>query len=1116
METRRLRGFLTLALVLAPLVVLPTTVFKTASAQDWLAGWGFRVAISITAGNVSVPEGYQVKIAVDTASLISAGKMRPDGADIRFTADDGVTIIPHWVEPGTINSNNTAIWVKIPASIPAGQTIRIYMYYGNPYASDISNSTAVWGKNVSFVYGRDDYYVALILANREWASGYWESIGWVDEYGISINVSYFFGRPIMIYGVPVTDVFFCSNGYIRWDNVEDIEYENTLDLSRKIIAPHWDDLEVNMYYGEGTDYYGYYVWFWWSGRYYEVYENVSFQLVLYANNAIQFNYEAVGPSATPTVYISAGDGKNYIDLTPRWQLMESVLFIPRVVPEPTVILGAERSAVAQPVPLPGTSVIFRHTLVYSPNSTYFTHSFTATNTGTAGYETSYGGDRWAWRVYANPYSASKNTASLVSNITITLPYATMLIEKLELYAKTNGTGSYRQLWVKILDSAGSLVAEVSNATMGTNWALTTMSVNSLVSNNVTIWINATVTSTTSVGEEICVAGVKLYMSYNTTTFTTATLTPTDRLNATSFFTVSLDTALANSSIVHLLIIDKLTYNSTNYPATPVYIGNETVNSLNYLVYKIENATSADTYWILCTIENAITNMTFKSRGVEVMRVLVGEPVTVEIPVTGNISIPDLKLEYQNTSSVTVAINVTGTYTVIANVTRPAEYIIGYIEGTITVDYGVLTVSFSDLDGKPVDYETVDSTVINKYTKESWSIRARASANFTGLKYGVNEIIAKIKGILACHGIVDLYSATNASVLNITCNIKRVQDYRGLNKSVIFELGKQLISLEDLSLKYPYSKTRILLSGAGAFTLILNYRGKKPTSVSVTANVTITRWYWDGDYLVVTGILGGVGEVNITDLYKLKIEVYDRFGNLIPLKAPLYINNTPYYTPVAEGLFRPETYEIILPSEISGFKFYAFGDGYNETARLVDVLASDVVLKAYYRVPSKVEVKAYQVSSLIEAVKSLLRLSNENVSVFFEGKLLDYYGGGVPRRTVTIRLYHAGSLVAEYNVTTDPSGYWRTPLLELVRGKTYTVSVYYAGDEVYVESGAVYEFSSEALPPAPTAPAFPSLEALAVVTGALLLVGLILAVTRAVRHTVVELEEEKRFVKRKQL
>jgi hypothetical protein len=434
-----------------------------------------------------------------------------------------------------------------------------------------------------------------------------------------------------------------------------------------------------------------------------------------------------------------------------------------------------------------------------------------------------------------------------------------------------------------------------------------------------------------------------------------------------------------------------------------------------------------------------------------------------------------------------------------------------------VDYGAFTASFSDMDGKLVDYETLDLTLVNKNTGESWSTRTRVSAGFTGLKYGVHELIARFKGIPVCYSTLDLYSATNASALNITCTLKRVLDYRGLNKSLIFELGKQLVSFEDLSLKHPYSKSRVLLNGTGAFTLILDYYGKKPTSVGVAGNVTITRWYWDGYYLVITGTLGSVGEVNITDLYRLRVEVYDRLGNLIPLNVPLYINDTAYYTPIAEGLFYPETYNITLPPEISGFKFYSFSDGYSDVVRLVNVSASDVVLKAYYRVPSKMEVKAYQVSSLIEAVKRLLALSSSDkyVGVFFEGKLLDYYGGGVPGRTLTVRLYRAGSLVAEYNVTTDSSGYWRTPTLQLIRGETYTVSVYYAGDEVYVESGTIYEFSSEALPPAP-APAAPPLETLALVAGALLLVGLILAIVHAVRHTVVELEEERRFVKRKQL
>jgi hypothetical protein len=1107
LNNRRLKGILALTLVLTSLIVLPTTTFKTANTQGALTGWMYRRAVTINnTANPNTLTNYQVLVTVDTASLISAGKMQSDCRDIRFTDSDGVTLLSYWIESGC-NTTSTKIWVKVP-SIPGSSTKTIYMYYGNPDATSASSGIDTFDDFDDFLTNTLANYVQI---DPGWSidtrpPGYLRSPSSGEGFIAkpkSLARSYALRARVYMStsDLAVGFIWGTAGGSARSVSGYSANYFTTAGFSRlrryvsgsftdlaplPVISSGWHIIEVRV---------------------------TSTNITVIRNGVVD--------ARVVDTYFSTLSGVGFRQKAASTYAVDWWALRKYSEPEPTAIVSTIEE-IPTMIGLPGASVIFRHALVYSPNSTVFTHSFTATNTGTAGYNTSYGGDAWAWRVYANPYTdphtgaTLQNTASLVSNITITLPYATMLIEKLELYAKTNGTGSYRQLWVKVLNGTGSVVAEVSNATMGTNWALTTISVNSLVSNNVTIWINATVTSTTSVGEEICVTGVKLYMSYNTTASTTAMLARSDRHNVTTIFTVSLNTTLTNSSVVDLLVIDKLTYNSTDYPVAPSYVGNETVNSNNYLVYRITNARSTGTYRVYSTIQNAITKITLKSRGVEVTRVLVGEPVTVEIPVTGNISVSNLNLEYLNTSSATVAFNAPGSYVVVANATRSAEYILGYWSTTIVVDYGAFTANFSDVDGKPVDYETLELTLVNKNTGEVKSARVKVSAYFTGLKYGVHELTVRLKGIPVCYDTLDLYFATNASALNLTCNLKRVLDYRGLNRSLIFDLGKQLVSFEDLSLKYPYSKTRILLNGTGAFTLILNYYRKKPTSVSVTANVTITRWYWDGDYLVITGTLRSAGEVNITDLYKLRVEVYDRLGNLIRFNVPLYINGTAYYTPVSEGLFYPETYNITLPLEIYGFKFYAFSDGYSDVVRLVNVSASDVVLKAYYRVPSKMEVRAYQISSLIEAVKRLLALSSGDkyVSVFFEGKLLDYYGGGVPGRTLTVRLYRAGSLVAEYSVTTDSSGYWRTPTLQLIRGETYTVSVYYAGDDTYVESGAVYEFSSEALPPAP-APATPPLETLAVVSGVLLLVGLILAVAHAVRHTVVELEEERRrFVKRK--
>ena len=106
-----------------------------------LKAWKCKKAITINnTSNSNALTDYQVPISLDTASLISAGKMRSDGGDIRFA--DGATLLNYWVESG-INTASTKIWVKVP-SIPASSTKTIYVYYGNPSATSLSNGTATF------------------------------------------------------------------------------------------------------------------------------------------------------------------------------------------------------------------------------------------------------------------------------------------------------------------------------------------------------------------------------------------------------------------------------------------------------------------------------------------------------------------------------------------------------------------------------------------------------------------------------------------------------------------------------------------------------------------------------------------------------------------------------------------------------------------------------------------------------------------------------------------------------------------------------------------------------------------------------------------------------------
>jgi len=87
---------------------------------NWLTGWQYRKPITITERSGNALTNYQVLVSLDTASLISANKMRNDCGDIRFTDSDGTTLLNYWIESGC-NSANTKIWVNVPSFQQAQQ-----------------------------------------------------------------------------------------------------------------------------------------------------------------------------------------------------------------------------------------------------------------------------------------------------------------------------------------------------------------------------------------------------------------------------------------------------------------------------------------------------------------------------------------------------------------------------------------------------------------------------------------------------------------------------------------------------------------------------------------------------------------------------------------------------------------------------------------------------------------------------------------------------------------------------------------------------------------------------------------------------------------------------------
>ena len=94
----------------------------------YLGEFIFRNVTIDNSSNSSSLTDQQISFTFDAKSLIDAGKLRSDLKNLRVL-DSDLTELPFWVEPSTIYSSNTKIWVKVP-NIPANSTKTIYLCYG--------------------------------------------------------------------------------------------------------------------------------------------------------------------------------------------------------------------------------------------------------------------------------------------------------------------------------------------------------------------------------------------------------------------------------------------------------------------------------------------------------------------------------------------------------------------------------------------------------------------------------------------------------------------------------------------------------------------------------------------------------------------------------------------------------------------------------------------------------------------------------------------------------------------------------------------------------------------------------------------------------------------------
>lgn len=138
---------------------------------------GFNYSLPITINNSNTANtDVQVKLTLNTAALVTAGKMQASCNDMRFT-DSLCNVLPYWIESG-INTANTVVWVKLK-SLPNLGNVRIFMQYGNTAATSQSN-----GDSTFLLF---DDFLGSTLNTSKW--NYPAQTGSININNGNINVS---------------------------------------------------------------------------------------------------------------------------------------------------------------------------------------------------------------------------------------------------------------------------------------------------------------------------------------------------------------------------------------------------------------------------------------------------------------------------------------------------------------------------------------------------------------------------------------------------------------------------------------------------------------------------------------------------------------------------------------------------------------------------------------------------------------------------------------------------------------------------------------------------------------------------------------------------------------
>lgn len=116
---------------------------------------GFRRAVTVdNTGAAGAQTNFPVRIELTSANFDFS---KTPGTNLRFTSDEaGETDLSYWIEKWDNTNELATIWVKV-ASLPNNAATTVYMFYGEPGATNQSNGSNVFTLFENFPGGPDQH-----------------------------------------------------------------------------------------------------------------------------------------------------------------------------------------------------------------------------------------------------------------------------------------------------------------------------------------------------------------------------------------------------------------------------------------------------------------------------------------------------------------------------------------------------------------------------------------------------------------------------------------------------------------------------------------------------------------------------------------------------------------------------------------------------------------------------------------------------------------------------------------------------------------------------------------------------------------------------------------------